>query len=98
MIKNLPPGAPDGALHLRHREQTGKFSEIMAQQLTQHRHIGNWDSYKPSPDDLEKEMALGLDKLLTAVRTGGNVAEKAADLANFAMKAAQLYQGRKPNG
>lgn len=92
MIKNMPPGAPDGALHLKHRASVAPFAESMAQQLTNHRHIGNWDNYKPGKVEMMTELQVTVDKLKQAIDNEQGVPEKAADLANFAMKAAQLWK------
>lgn len=91
MIKNMPPGAPDGALHLRHRDVTAPFAETMAQQLTNHRHIGNWDSYRPGKVEMMTELQVTVDKLKQAIDAETGVREKAADLSNFCMKAAELW-------
>jgi hypothetical protein len=90
MIKNMS-GAPDEALHMKHREYTAKFAEIMARQLTDHRHIGIWRSYKPTKEMLQNELVTGHRKLLAAIKSGEGVQEKAADLANFCSKAVEMF-------
>jgi hypothetical protein len=90
MMKNMS-AAPDEALHLTHRASTVPFAEKMARQLTLHKHIGNWTAYRPGKIQLMTELQVCLDKLKQAIDAEQGVPEKSADLANFAMKAAELW-------
>lgn len=90
MFKNRS-AAPDEVVHMRHRDYTSRFAEVMARQLTDHRQIGNWDSYKPGKIQIITELDACLAKLKKAIDSDQGVREKAADLANFCAKAAEMF-------
>jgi hypothetical protein len=90
MIKNMS-AAPDEVLQLKHRAIVAPFAETMAQQLTSHKHIGNWDGYRPGKIVLMTELQVCLDKLKQAIDSEEGVRAKAADVSNFCMKAAELF-------
>lgn len=90
MINNDTSGQTDAA-HVEHRALCQAWGDVMALQLTKHRHIGSWKSFNPTKDQMELELARSFKKLLQALDTKDSekIKEKAADLCNFAMKAGE---------
>lgn len=65
----------------------------MVRELENNSHKGNWDEWEPDAGRLVKEIEKHSTRLLDAVSRNNRYAvdEHAADIANFALKAAQLF-------
>jgi hypothetical protein len=73
--------------------QVAEFSREMIRQLIDHEHIGDWNQFRPGPHKLAGEIAIAQSNLLKAMDSGDADAVKrhSAHLANYAMKAYQIF-------
>jgi hypothetical protein len=70
-----------------------QFGTVMLRELHANEHKGDWEHWSPDEGELSAEMQHHKNKLDAALLTRDPqaIAEHAADLANFAMKAWELF-------
>lgn len=69
------------------------FGEAMLEQLVSHEQKGNFFTWRPAPCDLRKYIDTTLKDLQQATNDGNKqrIKELSADLANYALKYAQVH-------
>lgn len=75
------------------RKTTTRFARLMRHELATNDHKGDWAGWKPSIFELESELRHHLRKLTEAMlnHDRSKVTEHAADVANYCMKAEELF-------
>lgn len=72
------------------------FIAAMEREIVANRIKGKWENFKPAKDQLMVQLAYHQSKLMWALQSGhaARVTEFAADVADLAMKAHELYGQR----
>lgn len=81
-------GSSLNGLQLRH-----EFIKEMGHQLGLNEHRGRWEEYKPDAGRVREQVSMAVNDLLDEMASGSpeQVAKKAADVANIAMKIHECF-------